>query len=89
MEQLFLLKSLTGAAGTAIVFTEALTHGTLPWVAAHERRTLFFKFSPYPISWSAHYYNAANYPEMTEEESAVLEPPNARYKTRHLPHDIG
>ena len=32
---------VTGPAGTAIVFTEAMSHGTLPWRGAGERRTVF------------------------------------------------
>jgi len=32
--------------GDAIIFTEALTHGTLPWKAEHQRRVLFYKYSP-------------------------------------------
>lgn len=31
-------------AGDMLLFTEALTHGTLPWAAEHERRTLFFRY---------------------------------------------
>src|SRR5205814_7276584 len=30
-------------AGDALIFTEALTHGTLPWMASHERRALLYK----------------------------------------------
>lgn len=33
-------------AGSALIFTEALTHGTLPWAADHERRALFYRYSP-------------------------------------------
>ena len=31
------------AAGDCIIFTEALTHGTLPWTAPTKRSTLFYK----------------------------------------------
>ncbi|MCC6442871.1 MAG: phytanoyl-CoA dioxygenase family protein [Armatimonadetes bacterium] len=74
---------VTGPAGTAIIFTEALTHGTLPWQGADERRTVFCKYSPHPISWSARYYNAGDYPGLTERQRAILEPPNARYGGRY------
>ncbi len=77
------VRKVYGAAGTAIIFTEALTHGTLPWFGAGERRTLFFKYSPYPLSWSARYYQAADYEGLTEAQQALLEAPNARYKGRH------
>ena len=33
-------------AGSVLIFTEALTHGTLPWAADHERRALFYRYSP-------------------------------------------
>jgi len=33
-------------AGSAILFTEALTHGTRAWTAAHERIVLFYKYLP-------------------------------------------
>lgn len=83
------MERITGPAGTAILFTEALTHGTLPWQGSHERRTLFFKYSPNAISWSAHYYNASDYPELGERAKAILEAPNARYPGRHQPKNIG
>ena len=73
---------VTGPAGTAIIFTEALTHGTLPWTGTDERRTLFFKYSPHPLSWAAHYPDADDYPDLSDRQRAILEPPNARYKTR-------
>jgi len=76
------MRAVTGPAGTAVIFTEALTHGTLPWKGAGERRTLFFKFSPNPLSWSASYYDAANYEGLTERQRAILEAPNARYRNR-------
>ncbi len=67
-----------GPAGTAVIFTEALTHGTLPWNAAHERRTLFFKYSPGPLSWASNYYDPANYPGLSEKQTALLRKPSVR-----------
>jgi ectoine hydroxylase-related dioxygenase (phytanoyl-CoA dioxygenase family) len=69
-------------AGSAIIFTEALTHGTLPWRGRHQRRTLFFKYSPPSISWAAHYYDPAEHPGLTPRQRAMLEGPNARYGHR-------
>lgn len=76
------VQRVAGPAGTAIIFTEALTHGTLPWRGAQQRRTIFYKYSPHPLSWFAHYYNADDYPGLTERQRAMLEPPNARYAHR-------
>ncbi|MCS6862171.1 MAG: phytanoyl-CoA dioxygenase family protein [Abditibacteriales bacterium] len=78
------IQRVTGPAGTAIIFTEALTHGTLPWRGKQERRTVFYKYSPHPLSWAARYYCADDYPDLTERQRAILEPPNARYPGR--PH---
>jgi hypothetical protein len=75
---------VTGPAGTAIIFTEALTHGAMPWNGAGERRTLFFKYSPFPLSWAAGYYNPDDYPDLTEAQRLILEAPNARYKGRKV-----
>ncbi len=33
-------------AGSAIIFTEALTHCSLPWMGAQERVSLFYKYTP-------------------------------------------
>jgi hypothetical protein len=76
------VQPVTGKAGTAILFTEALTHGTLPWKAKHERRTLFYKFSPHALSWAAFYYDARDYEDLTDRQKAILEAPNARYPGR-------
>jgi len=77
------VRPVIGPAGTAILFTEALTHGTLPWTGKNDRRTLFYKFSPSSISWAAEYYDATKYSDLTERERAILEAPNARYGGRH------
>ena len=76
------LRRLTGPAGTAIIFSEAMTHGTLPWTGQGERRTLFFKYGPHPMSWSAPYYDQALWPDLTDRQREILEPPNARYPSR-------
>ena len=76
------VRRVTGPAGTAVIFTEALTHGALPWTGQGERRTVFFKYSPHPISWSARYFDEVDYEDLTERQRAILEAPNARYANR-------
>jgi hypothetical protein len=73
---------VTGPAGTAIVFTEAMSHGTLPWRGAGERRTVFLKYNPHPLAWSARFYDRSRFPGLTPRQRAILEPPNARYGGR-------
>ena len=72
---------VNGKAGDAIIFTETLTHGTLPWTAAHERRALLYKFSPGTLSYGsgAHQTTYSEYiDDMTEEERNVMEAPHIR-----------
>ena len=64
-------------AGSAIIFTEALTHGTLPWKASHERRAVLYKYSPGPLANEPHpSADVGNrLDELTQEQRALLEPP--------------
>lgn len=65
-------------AGSVIIFTEALTHGTLPWHAAHERRAMLYKYSPGAISYARHYFPSGveeKLDDFTPAQRAVLEPP--------------
>ena len=41
------------AAGSAILFTESLTHGTAAWTGAHQRRTLLYKYCVAHTAWSS------------------------------------
>ncbi len=63
-------------AGDALIFTEALVHGTMPWTADHERRALLYKFSPGHSSWAPTYYNPADYPTATEQQLRLMTPPS-------------
>lgn len=42
-------------AGDVVFFSEATTHGTLPWNADHERRTVLYRFAPSNIAYSRSY----------------------------------
>ena len=80
-----LLKGIPAEAGDAIIFTETLVHGTLPWRVDAKRQTAFYKFSPHATSWTADYFNFEDftrYPDMTDRQLALLEAPNARYAGR-------
>ncbi len=77
-------RAVTGRAGSAVIFTEALTHGTLPWRGSHERRTVFFKYDAYCTAFSGSYPGqaTADWPELSERQRAILEPPNSRNAVR-------
>jgi hypothetical protein len=63
-------------AGDVVIFTEALIHGTAPWVADHERRVLLFKYSPGHSAWMGDYYDLAQYTGLTEQQRRILAPPS-------------
>ncbi len=72
---------VNGKAGDAIIFTETLTHGTLPWTADHQRRAVLYKFSPGFQSYGSGAHDVS-YPdyieEMTEDQREVMEAPHIR-----------
>lgn len=63
-------------AGDALIFTEALIHGTMPWTASRERRALLYKYSPGHSAWSRGYYNPKDYPNLTEQQQRLMAPPS-------------
>jgi hypothetical protein len=69
------LQAVPVKAGSAVIFTEALTHGTLAWKGNRERRTLFYKYSPYPSAWSRLYPNPDDYPQLTQAQRQLLKTP--------------
>ena len=72
------VKQVPAKAGSAVIFTEALAHGTLPWTANHQRRSILYKYSPGTLTYSSRYLppdveNALD--EFTPTQRALLEPP--------------
>eukprot|EP00941_MAST-03F_sp_MAST-3F-sp1_P005789 g5789.t1 len=68
--------------GDVLLFTEALLHGTLPWLANHQRRTCIYRFAPAGSAYGRGYNPM--WPEsftdgMSEEQLATMEAP---YHTR-------
>ncbi len=64
-------------AGDAILFSEACTHGTWPWRATHERRSLLYKYAPGHVAWAAPYPTPADAPHIdySEQSKRILEQP--------------
>lgn len=80
-----LLRGIPAKAGDAIIFTETLVHGTLPWRVDAKRQTAFYKYSPHGTSWTADYFDIGDftqYSDITDRQLALLEAPNARYAGR-------
>lgn len=63
-------------AGDALFFTEALVHGTKSWSGKHERRALLYKYSPGHSAWSQTYYDTSMYPDLTDQQRRILQPPS-------------
>ena len=68
-------------AGDVVIFTEATTHGTLPWKGPSQRRNIIYRFSPATNAYGRGYTEheggwPASYLEgMTEAERATMEKP--------------
>ncbi len=62
--------------GDVVFFTEALIHGTMPWTAEGERRSLLYKYSPGHSAWSGNYYSLNDYEELSERQKLMLAPPS-------------
>ena len=62
-------------AGSALIFTEALTHGTMPWTASRERRSLLYKYSPGHEAWMGHYRIEMPKDDLNESQRLIMEPP--------------
>jgi hypothetical protein len=73
------VRRVTGSAGSAIIFTEALTHGTLPWRGSDQRRTVFYKYSPRPLAWSRTLYDPSAYPDLTDQQRDILRSPGIEH----------
>jgi len=64
--------------GDLLLFTEAATHGTLPWKAEHQRRSAIYRFAPCTYAYGRSYnprWPDEYYADLTDAERAVLEPP--------------
>jgi ectoine hydroxylase-related dioxygenase (phytanoyl-CoA dioxygenase family) len=76
------IKKIPLEAGDGVIFTETLTHGALPWQAAHQRRIILTRYTPGYIAYHgvAHaVITGADYlADMTEQQQAVLATPSHR-----------
>jgi hypothetical protein len=61
-------------AGSAVIFTESLSHCSLPWRGKGSRRNLFYKYTPRNIQISRHRFDASRWPELTARQRGLLEP---------------
>ena len=62
-------------AGSVVLFTEAVMHGTAPWRADHERRTLLYKYCVSHMAWSrARVLPPPDIPLTSRQQALLTEP---------------
>jgi ectoine hydroxylase-related dioxygenase (phytanoyl-CoA dioxygenase family) len=71
-------------AGDVLIFTEALTHGTLPWTSTQERRALLYKYSPGHQTWGRTKRVADE--TMDETQRLLMEPPYVHNRAIVVPN---
>jgi ectoine hydroxylase-related dioxygenase (phytanoyl-CoA dioxygenase family) len=63
-------------AGSVLIFTEALTHCTVPWTAPEERRAVLFKYAPGHLAWGRwHEPSRALWRSLTDRQRRLFQPP--------------
>lgn len=62
-------------AGDVLIFTEALTHGTLQWTANWERRSILLKYAPGFLAWGRPNWPEALLQVATPTQRLLLEGP--------------
>ena len=75
------VKQIEARAGSAVMFTEALTHGTHPWKASHERRAILYKYTPGTLQMAQSYLPQgveAVLDEFTPAQRAMMNPVPSR-----------
>jgi hypothetical protein len=67
-------------AGDAVLFVECLMHGTLPWTAKHQRRSVICRYNTGVMAEGVMgtYTPPAFYDELTEAQKAVISMPHYR-----------
>ena len=76
------VKEISVSAGSVLIFTEALTHCTLPWKAPDDRRAVLFKYSPGHLAWGGHQEPSAElWRLLTGTQRRLFQPPAV------APHD--
>ena len=62
-------------AGSVILFTESLTHGTATWHGQHERRALLYKYCVSHLAWTSKRVEAPASVELSPRQQILLRDP--------------
>jgi ectoine hydroxylase-related dioxygenase (phytanoyl-CoA dioxygenase family) len=64
-------------AGDLVLFTEAVTHGAIPWTGRHDRRAVLYKYCPGFIQWESQSPWADLSKPFSVRQRRLLAPPHA------------
>jgi hypothetical protein len=68
------------ARGDVVIFTEGLTHCTLPWRGSGPRRTLLYKYAPGHLAWGKNYSSdladLVASGNLTPRQQVLMDPPS-------------
>ena len=70
-------------AGSVVLFSEALTHGTAAWTAKHQRRALLYKYCVSQTAWKSNRVSEPTNTELTPRQKILFRAPGEPY--RHFP----
>lgn len=70
-------------AGSVVLFTEALTHGTSTWHAEHDRRSVLYKYCVSHMAWTSKRVEMPSAVELTPRQQILFREPGD--PLRHFP----
>jgi hypothetical protein len=66
-------------AGSLVMFSEALTHGTAAWTADHHRRSVLYKYCVSQTAWKSDRVEEPTHTELTPRQKILFRPPGEPY----------
>lgn len=67
------------SAGDAVIFTEALTHGSLDWAGPGIRRAFFYKYTPGQAAWLSYRWTEEELAGLSARQRAMVGDPGVIY----------
>jgi hypothetical protein len=67
-------------AGSVVLFSEALMHGTSPWKAEHQRWTLLYKYCISNLTWSNQLVQLPDKAELSNRQRKLFHEPGDPYR---------
>ena len=81
-----LLRSVPCKAGSAVIFTEALSHGAAPWENDRERVNLFYKYNHAGIKWRNFWPSKEALERMTPSQRSFYSEVGSDPREKRIPH---